>query len=112
MNESGQLVDSELFGAGPRTDPPAANANRDTFVAESKGPNSDGSLNFHMTTASGAYIAGPNAGLRFTTYSFELKGWSSPKGVQMYGSSELPVIRTVTLSYGSKFERIAQCLSS
>ena len=74
VTEAGQSVDSASFGAGPRMHAPAANAYRDTFVAVLTGPNADGSSSFQLAMASGAFTAGPNAGLRFTISNFELKG--------------------------------------
>ncbi len=110
VTEAGQSVDSASFGAGPRMHPPAANAYRDTFMAMPTGPNADGSSSFQLGMASGAFIAGPNAGLRFTISNFELKGWSGTNGVKTYGSSESPVIQTVSLADGKKFQRICTML--
>lgn len=110
VTEAGQSVDSASFGAGPRMHAPSANAYKDTFMAAPTGPNADGGSSFHLAMASGAYTAGPYAGLRFTISEFELKGWSGANGIRTYGSSESPVIQTVTLADGAKFQRICTML--
>ena len=110
VTEAGQSVDSASFGAGPRMHAPAANAYRDTFMAVLTGPNADGSSSFQLAMASGAFTAGPNAGLRFTISDFELKGWSGTNGIKTYGSSESPVIQTISLADGIKFQRICTML--
>jgi hypothetical protein len=74
------------------------------------GPDTGGSSSLQLGMASGAFIAGPNAGLRFTISSFELKGWSGTNGDKTYGSSESPVIQTVSLADGTKFQRICTML--
>jgi hypothetical protein len=108
--EAGQSVDSASFGAGPRMHSPAANAYRDTFVVMLAAPKSDGSTSFHLGMANGSFIAGPNTGVRFTISNFELKGWSASNGMRTYGSNESPAIQTVTLSNGTKFQRICTML--
>jgi len=110
VTEAGQYVDSASFGAGPRMHTPAANAYRDTFVVALTGPNGDGSSNFQLGMASGSFIAGPNTGLRFTISNFELKGWSGTNGMRTYGSSASPAIQTVSLSDGTRFQRICTML--
>ena len=108
--EAGQSVDSASFGAGPRMHPPGAHAYRDTFMAVLTAPNADGSSNFQLKMASGAFTAGQHAGLRFTISDFELKGWSANNGVKTYGSSETPVIQTISLGDGTRFQRICTML--
>jgi hypothetical protein len=110
VTEAGQSVDSASFGAGPRMHSPAANAYRDTFVVVLTGPNSDGSSSFQLGMANGSFIAGPNNGVRFTISNFELKGWAETNGIRTYGSSDSPTIQTVTLSNGTKFQRICTML--
>ena len=82
VTEAGQSVDSASFGAGPRMHSSAANAYRDTFVATLTGPNADGSSSFRLGMANGAFVAGPNAGVRFTISNFKLKGWSVVGGIK------------------------------
>jgi hypothetical protein len=110
VTEAGQSVDSASFGAGPRMHAPAANAYKDTFMAALTGPNADGSSTFQLAMARGAFSAGPNAGLGFTISNFELKGWAGANGVKTYGSSESPVVQTVSLANGTKFQRICTML--
>ncbi len=110
VTEAGQSVDSASFGAGPRMHPPSANAYKDTFTATLTGPNADGVSSFHLAMANGAFTAGPNAGLRFTISQFELKGWAGANGLRTYGISDSPVIQTVSLADGAKFQRICTML--
>jgi len=110
VTEAGQSVDSASFGAGPRMHTPAANAYRDTFVVTLTGPLNDGSSSFQLGISSGAFIAGPNTGVRFTISNFELKGWSGKDGMRTYGSNDSPTIQTVSLSDGTKFQRICTML--
>ena len=109
MTEAGQSVDSASFGAGPRTHAPAMHAYKDTFVAALSEPNADGGSNFHLAMANGVFTAGPSAGLRFTISEFELKGWSGTNGIKTYGSSETPVIQTVTSPMAKRFSGFAPC---
>ncbi len=111
VTEAGQSVDSASFGAGPRMHSPAANAYKDTFTSTVTGPNADGSSTLRFEMMSGSFTAGPFAGAHFTISNFELKGWVSTNGVSFYGSSESPVIQTVALSNGSKFQRICTMLT-
>lgn len=108
--EAGQSVDSASFGAGPRMHPPGAHAYKDTFTAVVTGPNANGSSNFQLKMVSGTFTAGRHAGLHFTISDFELKGWSANNGVKTYGSSETPVIQTISLGDGTKFQRICTVL--
>jgi hypothetical protein len=110
VTEAGQSVDSASFGAGPRMHPPGSHAYRDTFTAELPGLNVDGSSNFQLKGASGTFTAGQHDGLHFTISDFELKGWSANNGVKTYGSSETPVIQTISLGDGTKFHRICTML--
>jgi hypothetical protein len=108
--EAGQSVDSASFGAGPRMHPPGAHAYSNTFMAVLTEPNSDGSSSFKIKAAKGAFTAGSHTGLHFTISEFELKGWSASSGVKTYGSSEAPVIQTISLADGTKFQRICTML--
>ncbi len=110
VTEAGQSVDSASFGSGPRMHPPGAHAYRNTFTATLAGPNAEGGSSFQLKTASGQFTAGPNAGVRFTISEFELKGWSGANGIKTYGSSETPVIQTVSLANGTTFQRICTML--
>lgn len=110
VTEAGQSVDSASFGAGPRMHVPAANAYKDTFTSTVTGPHADGSSTLHLGMVSGTFTAGLNAGLSFTISDFELKGWAGTNGVSIYGSSESPVVQTVSLSNGTKFQRICTML--
>lgn len=111
VTEVGQSVDSASFGVGPRMHTPAANAYKDAFASTVTGPNDDGSFTLHLATLSGTFTAGPNAGLSFTMSGFELKGWIGDNGVSVYGSSGSPVIQIVSLSNGTKFQRICSVLT-
>lgn len=110
VTEAGQSVDSASFGAGPRMHSPAANAYRDSFAVMLSEPKSDGSSSFQLGMASGSFIAGPRNGVRFTISNFELKGWSAINGMRTYASNDSPAIQTVTLSDGTKFQRICTML--
>ena len=52
------------------------------------------------------FTAGPNVGVTFTISGVELKGWKGENGLSVYGSTGLPVIQTISLSNGTKFQRI------
>ena len=79
-------------------------------MAVLKGPNADGSSSFQLAMTRGVFVAGPNAGLGFTISNFVLRGWSGSDGVKTYGSSASPVIQTVSLAEGTKFQRICTML--
>ncbi len=106
VTEVGQSVDSASFGVGPRMHLPAANAYEARFVFDSVGPAENGSFVLRTGTTSGTFTAGPNAGVTFTISGVDLKGWKGENGFSVYGSSGLPVIQTISLSNGAKFQRI------
>ena len=106
VTEVGQSVDSASFGVGPRMHLPAANAYEARFVFNSVGPAEDGSFGLRAGTISGTFTAGPNVGVSFTISGVELKGWKGENGLSVYGSTGLPVIQTISLSNGTKFQRI------
>lgn len=108
--EAGQSVDSGSFGVGPRMHAPAANAYKDTFAIAVTRPNADGSSNLHLGIVSGIFAAGPDVGLRFTISGFELKGWAGANGVSFYGSGEQPILQTVSISNGTKYQRVCTML--
>ena len=110
VTEVGQSVDSASFGVGPRMHVPAANAYEDTFIPAITGPNGDHSFTLRADALTGAFTAGPNFGATFKMSGFNLKGWIGENGLGVYGSSGSPVIQTVSLSNGSKFQRICTML--
>jgi hypothetical protein len=111
VTEAGQSVDSASFGAGPRMHSPAANAYKDTFTSAVIGPNADGSSTLRIGMMSGTFTAGPHAGERFMISDFELTGWVSTNGLGIFGSSETPIIQTVSLSNGNKYQRVCTMLT-
>ncbi len=109
--EAGQSVDSASFGAGPRMHSPGANAYKDTFTSTLVGPSADGSSTLRFGTVSGLFTAGPHAGVGFTISDFELKGWVGTNGFSIYGSSDSPIVQTVSFANGAKFQRICTMLT-
>jgi len=108
--ESGQSVDSGSFGVGPRMHAPGASAYKDTFAIAVTRPNADGSSTLHLGIVSGIFAAGPDVGRRFTISDFELKGWAGANGVSFYGSGEQPILQTVSISNGTKYQRVCTML--
>jgi len=110
--EAGQSVDSASFGAGPRMHSPAANAYRDSFVATLTGPNADGSSSFRLGLASGAFVAGPNAGVRFTISNFELRGGRDPAVSKPTEAARRQRFKQSHFRTAQSFSGFVQCLSS
>ncbi len=104
--EVGQAVDTASFGVGPRMHAPAIHAYDDTFAVVITEPADDGSVTFHVGTVSGTFTAGPYAGRSFSLSGFELKKAVRDHGVDVYGSAASPVVQTLSLAGGIKFERI------
>ena len=104
--EVGQAVDTASFGVGPRMHTPAAHVYDDTFTVTITDPGNDSGLTFHAGMASGTFTAGPYAGRSFSLSGFELKKAIRDHGVDVYGSATSPVVQTLTLTGGIKFERI------
>ena len=104
--EVGQAVDTASFGAGPRMHTPAAHAYDDRFTAAITEPGDNSSATFHVGMISGTFTAGPYAGLSFSLSGFELKKAMGDRGVDVYESTTSPVVQTLSLASGIKFERI------
>lgn len=104
--EVGQAVDTASFGVGPRMHTPAAHVYDDTFTVAITDPGNDSGVTFHAGMVSGTFTAGPYAGRSFSLSGFELKKAIRDHGVDVYGSATSPVVQTLTLSGGIKFERI------
>jgi len=85
---------------------PAAHAYDDRFTVAITEPGDDSSATFHAGTISGTFTAGPYAGLSFSLSGFELKKAMGDHGVDVYESATSPVVQTLTLAGGIKFERI------
>jgi hypothetical protein len=103
-SEAGQSIDSPSFGVGPRMHAPAAHAYKSTFsvaVSDSQ----DNGATFRAGAATGTFTAGPTAGKNFGISSFELKRLARHDGTDVYGGAS-PVIQTVTMTDGAKFERV------
>ena len=104
-SEVGQSIDTASFGVGPRMHGPAALAYNSTFsvaVSDSQ----DNGATFRAGAATGTFTAGPTAGKSFGISSFELKRLARHDGgADVYGGAS-PVIQTVTLAGGAKFERV------
>jgi len=111
VTETGQSVDSASFGVGPRMHSPAASAYKDTFTLTVVGPDGNGSSALHLGTMTGTFTAGPHKGVSFTISELELKGWVGANGAGIYGSSEVPVVQSVSLANGIKFQRICTMLT-
>ena len=52
------------------------------------------------------FTAGPYAGQSFTLSGFELGRSAGEQGADVYGSPASPVLQTVSLADGMKFERV------
>jgi hypothetical protein len=105
--EVGQSVDTASFGVGPRMHMPAAHVYRDGFsfvIGTSDEKTGDTSL--RAGALSGSFTAGPNTGVAFTVSGFELKKASGDSDLAVYASAGAPVIQTVSLANGIKFERV------
>lgn len=104
--EVGQAVDTASFGVGPRMHTPAAHAYDGTFTVAITQTGDDSSVTFHAGMVSGTFTAGPNAGRSFSLSGFELKKTIGDHGVDVYGSATSPVVQTLSVAGGMKFERI------
>ena len=104
--EVGQAVDTASFGVGPRMHTPAAHAYEDTFTVAITEPGGDSKVTFRAGMVSGTFTAGPYAGRSFSLSGFELRKAASDHGVDVYGSATSPVVQTLSLSGGIKFDRI------
>jgi hypothetical protein len=104
--EVGQAVDTASFGAGPRMHTPAAHAYDDRFTVAITDPGDDGSVTFRAGMMSGTFTAEPYAGRSFSLSGFELKKAIGDHGFDVYGSAASPVVQTLSLADGIKFERV------
>jgi hypothetical protein len=103
--EVGQGIDSASFGVGPRMHMPAAYAYRISFSSNFRFSDEDKSDRFHIASASGKFVAGPNLGLTFKLSDIELRKESVEDGFAVYGTSS-PSIQTVSLDNGVRFQRV------
>ena len=103
--EVGQGIDSASFGVGPRMHMPAAYAYRISFSSNFRFSDEDKSDRFHIASASGKFVAGPNVGLTFKLSDIELRKESVEDGFAVYGTSS-PSIQTVSLDNGVRFQRV------
>jgi hypothetical protein len=103
--EVGQAVDTASFGVGPRMHTPAAHSYKVSLTATISKPEKDGSLTFRAGEANGSFTAGPYAGRSLTLSGFQLKR-NAAENVEVYGSADTPVMQTLFLGGGVKFERI------
>lgn len=106
ITEVGQSVDTASFGVGPRMHMPAAHAYRNSFSFTIKTSGENGSASLHADPSSGSFTAGPNTGVTFTISGLELKKGNGDNDLAVYGSAGSPVIQTVSLANGIKFQRI------
>ena len=104
--EVGQSVDTASFGVGPRMHTPAAHVYDDTFTVAITDTGNDSGVTFHAGRSSGTFSAGPYTGQSFVLSGFELKKAIRDHGADVYGSATSPVVQTMTLAGGIKFERI------
>jgi hypothetical protein len=104
--EFGQAIDSASFGVGPRMHKPAAYAYQFGFSSSFRFVDEDKSDRFYIGSASGKFVTGPNAGIAFKVSDIELGKGSFGSGFTEYGSAGSPLIQTVSLENGVKFQRI------
>ncbi len=104
--EVGQAVDTASFGVGPRMHTPAAHAYDDRLGVTITRSGDDSSATFHAGMISGTFTAGPYAGRSFSLSGFELRKATGDHGFDVYGSASSPVLQTLTVADGIKFERI------
>ncbi len=104
--EVGQAVDTASFGVGPRMHTPAAHAYEDRFTVVIADPGDKSGGTFRAGMTSGAFTAGPYAGRSFSLSGFELKKAAGDHGSDVYASAASPIVQTVSLGDGVKFERV------
>ena len=104
--EFGQAIDSASFGVGPRMHKPAAYAYQLSFSSSFRFVDEDKSDRFYIGSASCKFVTGPNAGIAFKVSDIELGKGSFGSGFTEYGSAGSPLIQTVSLENGVKFQRI------
>ncbi len=104
--EMGQSVDTASFGVGPRMHAPGAHAYEIKFKATIGKSEKDGGPIFRADAANGTFTAGPYAGRSLGVSAFQLTRNTVENAVETYGSAGSPVIQTILLGSGAKFERI------
>lgn len=102
-NEVGQSIDTASFGVGPRMHGPAAHTYEDTFSVAID--DKDNGATFRAGETKGTFTAGPTAGKSFGISAFELRRLARHNGTDVYGGAS-PVIQTVTMADGARFERV------
>ncbi|HLX16834.1 MAG TPA: hypothetical protein VKS24_16720 [Bradyrhizobium sp.] len=105
-SEVGQAVDTASFGVGPRMHSPAAHAYEDRFTVAIADPGDGSGGTFRAGMISGTFTAGPYAGRSFSLSGFELKKATGDRGSDVYASAASPIVQTVSLGDGVKFERV------
>ena len=85
---------------------PAAYAYQFSFSSSFRFVDEDKSDRFYIGSASGKFVTGPNAGIAFKVSDIELGKGSFGSGFAVYGSAGSPLIQTVSLENGVKFQRI------
>jgi hypothetical protein len=101
----GQAVDTASFGVGPRMHTPAAHAYEERLTVAITGSGDDSSATLQAGMTSGTFTAGAFAGRSFSLSGYELKKAIGDHGVDVYGSPTSPVVQTLSLTDGIKFER-------
>jgi hypothetical protein len=84
---------------------PAAHSYKLSFTATITKPEKDGSRTFRASEAIGSFTAGPYVGRSLTVSAFQIQK-NSVDNVEIYGSTDTPVMQTVFLGGGLKFERV------
>ena len=104
--EVGQSVDTASFGVGPRMHTPAAHAYRSSFSFTIKASGENGRASLRAKSSQGSFIAGPNTGVAFTVSGFELTRMQGDDIFAVYSSAGSPIIQTLAIANGTKFQRV------
>ena len=106
VTEIGQSLDGASLGVGPRMHSAAVHAYKVTFTPTVT-TNPDGTSSMAVGTLTGTFTDGPHAGMTFTASpGLTFKRWPSQNGVSVQASVGRPVVQTLSLSDGTKFQRI------
>jgi hypothetical protein len=106
VTEIGQLLDGASLGVGPRMHGASGNSYKVTF-SPTVTSNPDGTSTVAVGALSGTFTGGPYAGKSFTASpGLVFKRWPPQNRVSIEASVGQPVIQTLSLSDGTKFQRI------
>jgi len=85
---------------------PAAYAYRISFSSTFRFADEGKSDRLYIGSASGKFVAGPNAGVAFNLSDIELEKERVEGGVAVYGTGGSQLVQSVSLENGVKFQRV------